>query len=138
MRKFLSSACPEFLQDLVSDRTNRDAYLPEPAATMRGPSQRPLSGHPAASAIPPPRVPSGHIVVKRAQRYEKRSILLFQYTQFGARLPRDLSSSPSALCIGASAPPARAAWARATASEDFFADDAAAAHWRPRSRQQGF
>ncbi len=30
----------------------------------------------------------------------------------------------------------RAAWQRATATDDFFADDARAAHWRPKSQQQ--
>ena len=36
-------------------------------------------------------------------------------------------------------PPAdRTAWERATARDDFFADDAAAAHWRPASRRQAF
>jgi len=32
----------------------------------------------------------------------------------------------------------RIAWERATATDDFFSDDAAAAHWRPKSRQQAY
>src|SRR5215831_11251069 len=32
----------------------------------------------------------------------------------------------------------RAAWEHATAGEDFFADDAPAARWRPASRRQAF
>jgi integrase/recombinase XerD len=42
------------------------------------------------------------------------------------------------LTLDAWPPVDRGAWERATASDDFFADEATAAHWRPASRHQAF